>query len=183
ARAVERQVEAQERVEQTLLGPLELAPCRQAAVLRQVGDRAVEHAGRAQPAALARRRQPVAGTVLMVGAVGQQGLVRALGADAAEERLARRCQRHDLPAVGKEAERALAPQAQHVLEVDLVAAARTGEVSHARLFQSRSCRGLWHMPSVRTNPVVMPGRLPNAWAAASGLDDPDAATLVGASAS
>ncbi len=71
---IEGQSHAQELIDQALLGVFETGPGVMAAGLHKVGYGAVHAAGLAQPGG-SRRRQPVAGAMVMVGAIAARHML------------------------------------------------------------------------------------------------------------
>ena len=131
AGAVERQAEAQQRIDEPLLGALELAPGQHVGRIGEIGNGAVELAGGAELRAAIGAHEPVAHAVRVIGAIAQP-CARALLVFAIEA-VAGRNERADFESVGAEAECVPAAQALHVLEVDGVAARPAFERLHRAL--------------------------------------------------
>ena len=129
--AVERQAQAQQRIDEPLLGALELAPGQQVGGIGQIGNGAVELARGAILRAGVGAHQPVADAMRFVGAIAQPcaGALLVFAIKA----VSRRDERTYLKLVGAEAECVPAPQALHVLEVDGVAARPAFERLHRAL--------------------------------------------------
>jgi hypothetical protein len=135
---VEREPEAQQRVDQPLLGALDGRPGGDVLGRRQIGDRAVEPAGAAQAIALIVGHEPVADAVCVVAAV-----LEAATREAPlhpEGSVALRRERDHPQRRRLEAQRMPATLAAHVLEVDLVPAVGAGKALHLVL-RSRHARG------------------------------------------
>ena len=74
---LQRQPKLEQRVEQPVLGDLDLAPVRLVLRQRQIGNHPVVTAGRAELLGAVDRNQPIAGAVLRIGAIAVAAL--ALG--------------------------------------------------------------------------------------------------------
>jgi len=127
-RAVEREPEAQERVDEALLGALEQAPGIDVPGIRQVRDGAVQGACDAIGGRRTIAYEPIAGALLVVGAVAVAG--EGPAAILAIELAVLRPKRRHVEAMGLKAERVAASQAADILEVDRVAARGAFERLH-----------------------------------------------------
>ena len=130
-RRAERQTEAQERVDEALLRALEIAPGRQAPRLGEIGDRTVQVAGSAERVGVRFGGEPIADAVGCVRAVAKQSAVAAVDLAEKARLRGRGFERNDRKRLRVEAQDVAAVDAHDVLEVDLVAAFRAGEVLHA----------------------------------------------------
>ncbi len=131
---LERQVPAQQAVEQPVLGEFHLAPLGEMVRVRHVGDRAVVAAGEAEGVARARRHQPVAGVVHRVGAEPARPVA---GGERRPVLGPRGLQRRERPGLRQVGEAVSAALAGPVLEIQDVAAGLALEQFHRSLHRAR----------------------------------------------